>query len=318
MQSRLGIGRTDEKKTAVGVAPDRREPPALAAGSAQLLLALQHSAGNAAVSRLVAEGSGFASSPSMQVMRHPALTVLRRAGRWLVGRATRMISKHIARHGRRIAGRAHSVFRLPRKIRSYVELAIADAEQLAASAAAHGADDILEGPGIRIFREAVRGAPGKFRTHVEREFLTDIGTRGERILKIVIDASGRLVTAYPIERFTAIAAGAAAVAIFDEKTAEASERIRSRIEAEEQDEESDDILTTILDFVFDPSVAGEGEDLIVDIDAIVEETTRDVVRDIEEEEGVCLEEEDVEALRNLVAAAISTPMMLEEAAAESE
>jgi len=299
--------------------PGERQYEARASAAAEdpaRLLALQQSAGNAAVTRLLAAQPRLTAPATAQIMRHPAATVLRRAGRWLLTRGTRMISKHIARHGRRIAGRAtHSVFRIPRKIRSYVQRAIREAELLARGAATHGADDVLEGEGIRVFREAVRGVPGKFRTHIEREFRSAIGTRGERILKIVIDSSGRLVTAYPIDRFSAIAVGAGAIAIFDTRTAEASERIRSRIEAEEQEEETD-MLTTILDFIFDPSVANEGEDLMLDIDDIVEETTRDVVRDIEEEEGVCLEEEDVEALRDLVAAAISTPMILDDPEAE--
>jgi len=48
----------------------------------------------------------------------PALRTLLRAGSWLARRSTNTISKHVARHGRRIAGRAvPAIFRQPRHIR---------------------------------------------------------------------------------------------------------------------------------------------------------------------------------------------------------
>ena len=72
------------------------------------------------------------------------------------------------------------------------------------------------------------------------------------------------------------------------------------------------LLTEIIDFVVSPSVANEGEDLLVEIDRIVYETKRDLVAEIEAAEGVCLPQEDTAAIEELVEIAISTPMLLEE------
>ena len=134
--------------------------------------ALQRTAGNAAVARMVAP-----SGP--RLMRHPVRSVLIKAGKWLATRGSKHISKHIAKHGRRIAGKAvHSVFRMPRHIKTYVATAIREAEALAAKAAEHAADEVLEEGGIRVFRQASR-TPGKFRTIIEKEFASAIGTKGE-------------------------------------------------------------------------------------------------------------------------------------------
>jgi hypothetical protein len=87
------------------------------------------------------------SSPGniAQPMFHPAISVLKRAGRWLAKKTINTISKHVARHGRRIAGRAvHSIFRNPREIKSLVSRAVDDGIKLAENAATHGADDVLE------------------------------------------------------------------------------------------------------------------------------------------------------------------------------
>ena len=58
--------------------------------------------------------------------------------------------------------------------------------------------------------------------------------------------------------------------------------------------------------------AVEDEQLRIDIDNIVHETTLRLIADIEAAEGVCLPEADTEAIRELVSVAIATPMLLEE------
>ena len=93
----------------------------------------------------------------------------------------------------------------------------------------------------------------------------------------------------------ALGVGAAGTALFDARTAEAAERIRSAIEADQQEDDYD-ILTEIIDFVVSPSVANEGEDLLVEIDRIVWETKRDLIAEIEAAEGVCLPQEDTAAI----------------------
>lgn len=249
-------------------------------------------------------------------MNHPAARILLRTGRWLLTRTTRTISRHIARHGRRIARRAvHSIFRNPRKINYLVSRTVREATEIARNAATHGADDVIEQGGVRIFRQVSR-TPGKYRIVVEKVFGSAIGTRGERILRVVIDMSGRIVTAFPTDRFLAIGLSAGAVTAFTEGTAEASERVHSRIEAEENQPvdwigEAIDLLNPIAG-----GIAGEGEALMLDIDQIVEETTFNVIQEIEEAEQICLDQEQRQAVEEMVRAAIGTGMSQEEAEGE--
>jgi hypothetical protein len=90
----------------------------------------------------------------------------------------------------------HTIFRQPRSIKQLVTRAVREALAVARRATRHGADEVLEEGGTRIFRQAT-GARGKFRTVIEHDMGREIGTRGERILRIVIDQSGRIVTAFP-------------------------------------------------------------------------------------------------------------------------
>ena len=250
--------------------------------------------------------------PAAEPMAHPAARVLLRAGAWLLRRTTRAISKHIARHGRRIAGRAvHSIFRNPRAIRDLVSRTIREGIGLARRATRHGAEEVLEEGGVRVFRQATR-TPGKFRYVVEKDFGREIGTRGERILRVIIDESGRLVTAFPVDRFMAFGLTAAAVTIFGEHAANASERIRERIEAEEN--RPTDWVGEILDFL-NPLSGGslnEGEDLLLDIDRIINSTTVQVIREIEETEHITLTPLQREAIRDLVQAGVGSPLELED------
>ena len=268
---------------------------------------LQRAAGNAAVGRMIGT-----PAPGRRLMRHPLLKVLRKAVLWTAKRGADHISKHVAKHGRRVAGKAvHSVFRMERHINFYVSTAIREAEALAAKATKHAADAVLEEGGIKIYRQAGR-TPGKFRMIIEKEFAEAIGTKGETILKVVIDASGRVVTAYPMNKLAGIVLGigAAGTALFDARTADAAELIRDRIEEERQ--HGDDWLTQLVDFVESPMPAVEDEQLRIDIDNIVHETTLRLIADIEAAEGVCLPDADTEAIRELVSVAIATPMLLEE------
>lgn len=247
-------------------------------------------------------------------MLHPAISVLKRAGRWLARRTVNTISKHVARHGRRIAGRAvHSIFKNPREIKSLVSRAVDDGIKLAEKATTHSADDVLEEGGVRVVRQAT-GTPGKFRVVVEKDFGREIGTAGETIIRVVLDMSGRVVTAFPVERFLAIGLGVVALDVFTERTAEASERIHSAIEREENKEMS--WPEAIIDFIFAPSTANEGEDLLLEIDRIVHQTTLDVIAEIEESEGIILDDFEREAIQDLVAEAIGNPMVLQEESEE--
>lgn len=253
-----------------------------------------------------------------QPLRHPALRTLIRAGIWLSKRTTNTLSKHIARHGRRIVGRrSHTIFKKPKEIRSLVKSAVEDSVRLARAQATRGADEALEESALRVFRQ--KGpAPGKFRTVIEKDFGKTIGTRGERILHVVIDQSGRVVTCYPKDRLIAVGLGAVATELFTTKTAEAAEETRVLIETEEnrsQDfgEIAFDVVLDIASFgLLSPTPLNEGEDLMLALDRIVENAAWGTIREIEEAEGICLTEKQIKAIHDLAKLAIGTAMELED------
>src|SRR6185436_11343750 len=165
---------------------------------------------------LSSEPVRLSAAPGVALL-HPALRVLYRAGAWLAGRTINTVSRHIARHGRQIAGRAvHSIFRNPRQIRNLLRSTIDEAIPILRNAARHGGDDVIEQGGIRVMRQATR-TPGKYRYIVERQMGREIGTRGERILRVVIDESGRIVTSFPVDRLLAVG-GAAAITAMTTRT----------------------------------------------------------------------------------------------------
>ena len=258
----------------------------------------------------------LSASPGLPLF-HPALRTLLRAGRWLARRSTNTLSKHVARHGRRIAGRAiHSIFRNPRRIKTLVTHAVRDAAALARRQASRAADEVLEEGGVRVMQQATR-TPGKFRTVIEKNFGRPIGTRGEQILRVVLDVSGRVVTAFPVDRFLGIGLGAIAIDVFTANTAEAAEQSRGIIEAHENQptDWGEVAIELTLDIVslglLATSPLNEGEDLLLALDRIVEGATQDTIREIEEQEGIELTSEQRQAIRDLVEVAVGAPLEFE-------
>lgn len=269
----------------------------------------------------------YFSAPAGLPLFHPALRTLLRAGRWLAGRSTKTLSKHVARHGRRIAGRAvHSVFKQPKKIKSLVSEVVRDGASLARSQATKGAHEILEEGGVRVMQQATR-TPGKVRTVIDKDFGTSIGTRGEQILRVVLDQSGRVVTAFPVDRFLAMGLGAVSVNLFTANTAEAADRTRTLIEAHENQptdwgevffELAVDVLSLGL---LASSPVNEGEDLRLALDRIIGQATLDTIREIEASEGIELTPEQKQAIHDLAEVAVGAPMefeSIEEEASSSE
>jgi hypothetical protein len=123
--------------------------------------------------------------------------------------------------------------------------------------------------------------------------------------------SGRIVTAFPADRFMIAGIGVAGVEVLTEHTAEAGENIRTAIEYEENKKTS--WAEKIIEFIFDVSTANEGENLELWIEGEINKTTADVIREIEEAEQVSLSEESKKAIADLVAEAIGNPLVLEEA-----
>lgn len=266
---------------------------------------------------LATPGVRLSAVPSLP-LHHPAIRTLQRAGAWLARRTTDTLSKHVARHGRRIVGRAvHSIFRDPTKIKTLVSRAVTEASALARRHATKSATEVLEEGGVKIMQQASR-TPGKVRTVIEKDFGREIGTRGEKILRVVLDQSGRVVTAFPVDSFLAVGLGFVAVDVFTAKTAEAAENVRSEIEAHKNrptnwGEVAIELVLDIASFgLLASSTANEGEDMLLRIDRIIEQATKDTIREIEAQEGVTLTTEQKDAIRSLVAVAVGAPMEFEE------
>ncbi len=249
------------------------------------------------------------------VQMHPAKAVTKRLVHWLMrSSVTKQISKHVAKHGRDIAGKAvHSVFKNPNKIRSMVRKAAVEANELAQKNASRSADEILEGPGIKIFRQ--NAGQGKYRWIVEREFKNAIGKNGEKVLKIVVDYSGRVVTAYPARALSVIGLSAGSIGVFDSKAAEAGERIQNAIAADvKQRQEKESSWSSFIVDLFTPllltsSPLNDGEALWLTQRNIIRQFYRDLLVEIEASEQRSLTDEEQRQLYELLTTSIGSGML---------
>lgn len=272
-----------------------------------------------------ARGQGVQASAVQMDPVKGALTVSKRLMKWL-GRESvkKQISKHVAKHGRQIAGKGvHTIFKNPNQIRQMARKAGQQAMELAAANTRKAADEVLSGPGIRMFRQAA-GA-GKFRWVIESEFKNAIGKNGEKILKIIVDVSGRVVSAYPTGRFTALGLGVAAMQIFDAKAAEAGERIQDAVTTDaerteaRQDSWGDFIIDLMMPLGFGVSSLNEGEDLSLEIHRITSKLYGELIAEIEAEEKRALTDREKDELYELLASSVGGAMMSqEETEAEDE
>jgi hypothetical protein len=278
-------------------------------------LRLQRTAGNAAVARLATASN---NSPRARVLaRHPAEKVLKFAGRWLTKRAFKQVSKHIAKHGRNIAGKAlHSVFKSPKDIRWLIERTVSEAEQVAARQSKKAAGEVIEEAGIKIERQAV--GSGKWRLKVQKAFGSAIGTKGETVLRVIIDQSGRIVTAFPAERIAAIGIGVAGALALEEGTAQAAEQVRTDAEAQArkaaEKEDSWGDWQEWIPFIGDVwgGSLNEGEDEYLRQQRFYAAVVEDVIARVEHEEQRTIGASQREELGNLIRAGIAAPYMVDD------
>ena len=262
--------------------PDRRSPGSRASAlqaSGSLtpseVLALQRTAGNRAVARLVAAPPQRPAGRRV-LARNPRVVkyTADKALRWLAGRGA-TISKHVGKHIRHVAGKAvHSVFRSPNQVKKLVEVAIRQPD--------------------RIVAQAGRRA----RWVVEKEFNREIGRNGERILRVV-EASGRIVTAFPVRAFTTGTAAAIAYLAVDDAVAHANARLDAvnKQAAKRLDDEEDSffggLAKTILTFGLYSGNLNAGEDVDRWVAKQVKQIRADAVAQaIAAADGASLEEED--------------------------
>jgi hypothetical protein len=245
-----------------------------------------------------------------------ARKVLKYAARRLSRRTVATVSKHIARHARAIAGRAiHSVFRDPRKIRTLIERTFKEASEVAARHASSSTGNVIEEGAIRITRQATR-TPGKFRYLIEKLFANPIGTQGERWLRIVLDQTGRIVTAFPADRLATIGLGVAALETFTERTAEAAEVVHEHAkqvarEEEKQDEGSWWEWVPIIGDVWGNEL-NRGEDAALRRQREVEQVIAETIADVETTEQRSLDAAARQELEQLIRAAITSPLLEDE------
>ena len=245
---------------------------------------------------------------------HPAKAVLKAAARWIAKRGTKYISKHIAKHARQISGKAvHSIFKQPRKINQLVKKTIDEAKTLAEKATQHAVDDVIEEGGLRISSQINKN--GKVRTVVEKVFANDIGTKGEKVLRVVLDVTGRVVTAFPSDALKKLGIGAAAMAVLDEKTAEASEKIRNI--ASEQEKKANSTKETISSFVYDlliPIWGGnlnEGEEYDIAVQRAINSAVNDIITEMEKS-GTTLSSQQRNELDDIVRAGVGVGLLSDE------
>lgn len=247
---------------------------------------------------------------SSSIQLHPVEKVLKYAAKWLAKRETKTLSKHIAKHARRIAGKAiHSVFKHPKKIKTLVEGAVREATALAAKHATKPVTEVIEEGGIRMVRQ-VTGTPGKVRWVVQKTFSDAIGTRGERILRIVIDQSGRVVSAFPSDRLIAIGLGVGAVEVFGERSADAAERAHRDAERDAAKEDSWslwDFVPFIGDIWGGDVNAGESEELRCEDE--LRKDIQDAIAAVEAEEARKLIPEEREVVEETFRAAIGASLV---------
>jgi hypothetical protein len=251
------------------------------------------------------------------VMPSIAEKILKFTAKQLEKRTIRTVSKHIARHAGRIAGRAiHSIFRNPREIRYLIERAVREATEIAAKHATAGTERVIEEAGIRITRQAT-GTPGKFRLLIQKVFDKEIGTQGERILRIVLDQTGRIVTAFPADRLAAIGLTAVGIEAFTEGTARAGEAVRAQVakaeEARKAREEKVDLWewVPLIGDIWGGSL-NEGEDEMLRQEREVEVLIKEAIDDVEKSEQRTLDESARRELEQLIRAAIASPLVMED------
>ena len=249
--------------------------------------------------------------------RTPVEKVLKFGAKWLSKRMIKTVSRHIARHGRMIAGRAiHSVFKSPKKIKQMLELTVKEAAELAGRNARAPAEQVLEEGGLRIARQTT-GTPGKFRWMIQREFKEPIGTRGERILRVILDQSGRVVTAFPAERMAALGLSVGGAALLQSRSAEAAEQLRTDAEQRAkvaEEKESELQWEEFIPFIGDiyGGSAGEGEDEILRQQRYIQVVIDDVISEVEHHEKKTLGPEQRKNIEELIRAGMGAPYHAEE------
>ena len=172
---------------------------------------------------------------------------------------------------------------------------------------------MIERDGVRLARQTQR-TPGKFRWLLQKEFDSPIGTNGEKVLRIVLDMSGRVVTAFPADKLLTILGTVVAVDLFSEGIADAAENVQFEAERLEKFEEMQRNKIDLWEFV--PGIGdiwggslNEFEDLELAYDRWVDQVVKDVLAKAEWRAGQSLP--DRPALAEVIRIGLGLPVLLE-------
>lgn len=245
---------------------------------------------------------------------HPGSAIVRRALFWLEKRGAKAISKHIAAHATRNFGKAiHSVFRSIDKIRPLIAKTLEEAAILAEDFAKSSGAEAIEKDGIKITRQAT-GTPGKVRWLIQKDFGKAIGTKGETVLRVVLDMSGRIVTAFPADKILTVLVTALAAEALTEGIADAAEKVSAEATRVEHIKERKRNEIDLWDFVpYIGAIWGgslnEFEDLDLAFDRFVARTVSAVVAEAEERAGISFVNHM--EIEELVRCGLGVPLLLE-------
>lgn len=239
------------------------------------------------------------------IQRNPVKTVssavIKRALRFLAKRS-KTISRHVARHTRHIArAGAHSVFKNPNTVKKLAKRTL------------ESADNVVVQAGRRRTRYVI-----------EKQFNRVIGKDGETIMKIVVEASGRIVTAYPVKAFTrsGAAAGAAMYVALDSAAAEAQDKFQQINQQADQMIQAaepsiwEDIFNDIITLGLYGGSLNQGEAAYLHVrdetQKVIDEAVTEVIQHIEETEQRSLGPEEREKVRQFVTQGLTVSSQLEE------
>ncbi len=251
------------------------------------------------------------------LLRSPASKVLKWAEKWLSKRTAKYVSKHIADHMRVIATKSiHTVFRNPREVKYLLKTTVAEAAEMTARKASSAAVDVIEEGAIRVSKQ-LTSTPGKPWWVIEKTFSKAIGNQGQRVLRIVVNHAGKIVTAFPTDalKILGVGVGAGVINAFSERTAEAAEALETSSRRQEslriamEAAQNDDGFLEWVPFIGDiwGGSLNAGEDQMLALQrekAANEKMVRDVVKatvaDIENERQQSLGPSDIAQIDDFV------------------
>jgi hypothetical protein len=200
-----------------------------------------------------------------------------------------------------MAGRApYSVFKNPREIRFLIERTFREASEIAAKHPTAGTAQVIEEAGIRITRHGT-GTPGKFRLLIQKAFDKEIGTQGERVLRVVLDQTGRIVAVFPADRLAAIG-----LTLAQARVAQAEAERKAREERIDWWE-----WVPIIGDIWGGSL-NEGEDEMIRQDREIAALIKATIDVVEQSEQRRLDLPERRELEQLIRAAIASPLIMED------